>query len=515
MVNYLKVASANDLQGRDRFLYRTLEVLPAFLAWSTLLILIFLSWWKPVWVAYFIIAFDIYWLLLVFYLCLHLLAAYRNLKRNLKINWSEKCRDIEEWSDIYHLVILPVYNEDREIVETSLKAIVNDGYPLDKMIVVVTAEERAGREMVNEYRQLAREYEDKFYKFIFTVHPDGIVGELKGKGANQAWATRQVKKEIDREGLDYDKILVSVFDIDTVVGKGYFYRLSHAFLTVDNPEHASYQPIPVYHNNLWEAPFFARISATSNTFWQMMQQIRQDKLATYSSHSMTWRALVDIDFWSTNMVSEDSRIFWHCFSYYNGNYRVEPLYFPVSMDVCMDKTNWQTIKNLYKQQRRWGWGVENIPYLIFNIIKRWEQMPKKVAFNRIFIQLYGFHSWATNALIIAVVGWLPLFLGGEAFYATVLSGNLPFITRTLMTIAMAGLVLSAIISTLLLPKRPPKYGILKSLKMVVQWIFLPLVIIIFGAFPALEAQTRLALGGKWRLGFWVTPKERGERNMDI
>ncbi|PIR93044.1 hypothetical protein COT99_02835 [Candidatus Falkowbacteria bacterium CG10_big_fil_rev_8_21_14_0_10_43_10] len=509
MVNYLKVASANDLEGRDRFLYRALEIAPAFLAWGTLFILTLFSWLQPVWVAYFIIAFDVYWLLLVLFLSLHLVAAYRKMKQNLKINEEAECKKLKNWGNIFHLIILPVYKEGREIIEASLRAIVNSGYPAEKIIVALTVEERAGSEQIEMCRRIKEEYAGKFRHFLFTAHPDGIKGELKGKGANQTWAARAVKREyLDNSGLDENNIIASVFDIDTVVFKNYFYRLTHVFLTVENPRLASYQPIPVYHNNLWEAPFFSRISATSNTFWQMMQQIRQEKLATYSSHSMSWKALVDIDFWSTNMVSEDSRIFWHCYCHYSGNYRVEPLYYPVSMDICMDKTNWQTMKNLYKQQKRWGWGVENIPYLIFNIIKSWKRMPKRKAFGRVFIQLYGFHSWATNALIIAVVGWLPLILGGSDFSGTVLSGNLPFITRALMTIAMAGLILSAVISTLLLPKQPPKYSMLKIISMPVQWIFLPIIIIIFGSIPALEAQTRLALGGKWRLGFWVTPKQR-------
>jgi len=221
---------------------------------------------------------------------------------------------------------------------------------------------------------------------------------------------------------------------------------------------------------------------------------------------MTFQALVDIDFWSTNMVSEDSRIFWHCFLYYRGDYRVEPLYFPVSMDVTMDETIYRTIKSLYKQQRRWGWGVENLPYLIFNTIKNWKELPKARMLNRILVQFYGFHSWATNALIIAVIGWMPMILGGDRFNATVLSGNLPVVTRTLMTIAMVGLVFSAVISTLLLPKVPIKYGFKKRVAMVLQWLILPFTIIIFGAFPALEAQTRLMLG-KY-MGFFVTPKSR-------
>jgi hypothetical protein len=99
-----------------------------------------------------------------------------------------------------------------------------------------------------------------------------------------------------------------------------------------------------------------------------------------------------------------------------------------------------------------------------------------------------------------------MILGGSRFGSSVLFTNLPFVTRTLMTAAMGGLVLSAIISTLLLPKKPSRYGFLKSLTMVFQWLLLPLSIIFFGAIPGLHAQTRLMLG-KY-MGFFVTPKKR-------
>ncbi|MDP2709060.1 MAG: glycosyltransferase family 2 protein [bacterium] len=506
-MDYLKISKAADLADeRDRKLYRVLEIFPGFLSWFTLIALLFFSWLKPVWVAYFIIAFDVYWLLLVVYLGIHLLAAYVSMKKNLKIDWKKKCENLP-WPEIVHLVIFPTYNESLEVIRPSFEALIKDGYPAEKMIVVLAVEEREGEPAKEKARAIEREFGGKFRHFLITVHPDNIAGELKGKGSNQAWAAKRVKAEIiDKYGYNYDKILVSIFDMDTIVIPGYFYCLTHKFLTVPDPYRASYQPIPVYHNNIWQAPFFSRVAASSNTFWQMMQQIRQEKLATYSSHSMTWRALVDIGFWSVNMVSEDSRIFWHCYLYYKGNYRVEPLYFPVSMDVCMDETVPQTMKNLYKQQRRWGWGVENLPYLMFNAIKQKAILPGRAVAGKIFIQLYGFHSWATNALIIGVIGWMPMILGGDRFNVTVLSSNLPVVTRTLMTVAMIGMIFSAVISTLLLPKRPARYGLGKSLVMVLQWLILPVSIIAFGSVPGLEAQTRLMLG-KY-MGFWVTPKAR-------
>jgi Glycosyl transferase family group 2 len=527
MTDYLKIGKATELSGKDYKLYRGLEMVPGILSIGTLIILIVFSYFKPVWVAYFLIAFDVYWLLQVIYLAMYLISSYRKVQRNIKVDWKNLCLSLSpenkslpadcltkkgvKWSDLRQLIILPTYNEDLEIIRTALNSIASDGFSTEQMIVAVAMEERAGAEAHVRAEAIKKEFASKFGRFIITFHPDGIVGEIKGKGANQAWCGKQVKAEIiDHENIPYDKILVSVFDIDTIIKPGYFFALSYKFLTISNPYHTSYQPVPVYHNNIWGTPFFSRVAAASNTFWQMMMQIRQEKLVTYSSHSMTWQALVDIGFWSTKMVSEDSRIFFHCLVHYKGDYHVEPLYIIISMDATADKGFWRTATSLYKQQRRWAWGAENVAYLIFNYIKMKKEPDtnRKRIFNHILIQLYGFHSWGTSALIIAVIGWLPMLLGGDRFNSTVLSGNLPAISSTLMNMAMIGMVLSAIISNLLLPKRPKKYSPWKSLSMVVEWMFVPITIVIFGAIPCLDAQIRLMFG-KY-MGFWVTPKERND-----
>jgi len=523
-MDFLKIGKATDLSGRDFRFYRYLEILPGALSWLTLLGLIILSGLEPVWVAVFLILFDIYWLLQVLYLAIHLLSSYRRLKIGSSTDWVKACQALPEgnftvlssgdervfsatWQDFYQLIILPTYNESLELVSSTVEAIATDPYPKDRQIVVLAIEARAGEQALSNAQQIAAKYGSQFKKFLITIHPDNIPGEIKGKGANQAYAAREARRlVIDADGLDYDQILVSVFDIDTVIKPGYFHCLIYRFFTAEFPHRSSYQPIPIYNNNVWRAPFFARIAAFSNTFWQMMLQIRREKLATYSSHSMSWRTLVDIGFWSPAMVSEDSRIFFHAFFYYRGDYRVEPMHFPVFMDACMDKSLLSTARNLYKQQRRWGWGVENLPYLIFNTAKNWSSIPKSKFLYQIMVQLYGFHSWATNALIIGLIGWLPLLLGGDKFNESVLSVNLPAITQVLMTSAMVGMVLAAIISTIILPKKPSDFSAWRYLVMLLQWMFLPVSIIIFGSVPGLEAQTRLMFG-KY-MGFWVTPKAR-------
>jgi len=64
--------------------------------------------------------------------------------KNLKVDWRAKLEKLPQWRDIYHLVVLPMYQEEKEIVESSLQSLKEADYPKEKMIVVLTVEERGG-----------------------------------------------------------------------------------------------------------------------------------------------------------------------------------------------------------------------------------------------------------------------------------------------------------------------------------------------------------------------------------
>jgi hypothetical protein len=502
---YLHVARASDLKGRDRLIYRFLEILPGFLSWATIIGAVVFSWLTPIAMAIFIIVFDIYWLVKTAYLSVHLRTSWRKMQHNLGVDWRSRLTHIK-YDEVWHLVLLPMYKESETVVIETMEKIVASDWPRERMIVVLATEEAAGEMVQETARVISAKYASRFGNFLTTVHPKDVLGEMAGKGSNIAYAAQEVKKlVVDAKNIPYENIIVSAFDIDTQVLPQYFLCLTYYFLTCEDPYHTSFQPIPVYNNNIWQAPALSRVVATSGTFWQMMQQERPERLATFSSHAISFKALHEIGYWQPNMVSEDSRIFWNAFLHYDGNYRVEPIFYPVSMDANFGRNFWETANNVYRQQRRWTWGVENLPYLFFGFIKN-----KKIAWRKklhfIFVQVEGFWSLTTNPILIFFLGWLPLFLGGDAFNESVLSYNLPRVTRLLMIITMAGLFMSAVISTNLLPPRPAGVKGHKYAYMVLQWLLVPITIVFFGAIPGLDAQTRLMLGRY--MGFWVTPKER-------
>ncbi len=514
---YLKIGKAIDLKNKkEQLLYRALEVLPAFLSFSTLFLLFFLSFKIPFWVAVFVILFDLIWLLRVIYRCFLLMSGYKRMERNIKIDWIKKLKkiplphpllpEVKSWKDIYHLIIFPSYKEPVEILKESFKALLKTDYPKEKMIVVLALEERAGKKAKEIAKEIKKEFGNKFFKFLVTFHPKNLPGEIAGKGANEVFATKEAKRKIiDPLKIPPENIILSSFDADTCVFPKYFSCLTYYYLKAKNPFRKSYQPIPLFLNNIWEVPLFSRVFSFSSTFWNTMNQASPENLVTFSSHSMSFKTVLEIGHKQKNVVSDDSRIFWNCFLKFNGNYKTQPLYYPVSMDALAAKSYLQTIKNIYKQQRRWAYGAENIPYVLFGFLKN-KKIPLKKKITAGFDLLEGFWSWATASLIIFILGWLPLVVGGAQFNQTLLSYNLPRMARNLMSLAMIGIVFSAYFTILLLPKRPKEKGKLKIIAMALEWILVPFIMIFIQPLPALDAQLRLAFG-KY-MGFWPTEKIR-------
>ncbi|MEX0913276.1 MAG: glycosyltransferase family 2 protein [Candidatus Paceibacterota bacterium] len=499
------VGRATELKGSDRRLYRLLEIFPGTASWLTLIGVVVASIYAPFFAAYFIIAFSIYWVLKTAFLSYHLRHNWKRLRHHMSLDWQQLLERFE-YSHIHHVVVFPFYKEPLEVVDSTLASLANTRYDKLKMTVVLASEERAGEEAQEIAGAMKEKYGHKFAHFLTTTHPKDVPGEMAGKGSNVTYAIEKVRTEIlDVEQIPYDHVLVSNFDIDTVLYPDYFNCLVWHFMTAERPLKSSFQPVPLFNNNLWDAPALSRVVAMSSTFWEMVQQERPERMATFSSHSVPFQALYEVNYWQRNMVSEDSRIYWNLMLANDGEYDVIPLSYPVSMDANTAPSLFETIKNIYKQHRRWTYGVENFVYIAYHFTKN-KNIPLRKRINITLQQIEGYWSLCTNPIMLFILGWAPLFLGGRVFHETVLSYNLPIVVRNLLILAMFGLVISAIISLSLVPKRPEGRSRFSYIVMALQWILVPVTMVIFSAIPGLDAQTRLMFGRY--MGFWVTPKTR-------
>lgn len=545
---------------KERRVQRILEVIPGILTWATLFGMVFFSFVLPIWVSIFIIMFDIYWIYRTIFITFYSILAYGKLREGKKIDWWERCQNISDpqqylesiakriglmkesltdgmrwkekrivrkeidklkkyqlevkhllkikekiwdWREIVHVVFLPTANEGAEIIEPAIQAVMDSNFPNQQIIIMLATEENEPeKRRIEKVNYLQNKFRGVFQDFLVTTH---IVknDELKCKASNATFAAKELMKYLDERKVSYEKVVFSNFDCDSVCHKEYFAALTYAYITDPKRLQRSYQPLPMYHNNIWDTNAFVRVIVTGSSFWHMFQSTRRE-MVTFSSHSEPFRTLVDVGFWPVNMISEDSIIYWKCFAFYHGDYEVKPIYLPISLDAVLAETYWKTIKNQYKQKRRWAYGIENFPVIMRSLWpdKKINTLKKmKVAFE----MLEGHHSWATSAFILAFLGWLPLFFGGAQFNESVLAHNLPMVTRYLMTLAMVGLISSMFLSFFLLPPRPAKYSKKRYIYMFFQWFLIPVISPTLGSIPAIDSQTRILIK-KYFGEFWVTEK---------
>jgi hypothetical protein len=303
------------------------------------------------------------------------------------------------------------------------------------------------------------------------------------------------------------QVVVSNFDCDTRPHPEYFGCVSWHYVNNPNRARSSYQPLPMFNNNIWDTNFVVRIISLGTSFWHMIESVRHERLVTFSSHSMSLTALLEVGKWQSDIISEDSAIFWQCYCRYDGNYHTVPLFLPVSMDATLADTTWKTLVNQYKQLRRWAYGIESFPRLlrVFHNSKSKISFWSKVSIT--FTMLEGRISWGTTSFLLLFMGWLPLMVGGAAFNEMVLAHNLPLITQLLMRVAMVGIIVSGVLSFFIVPHRPKRYKWWKNLSFGVQSFFIPVVALLMSAPPAMDAMTRLMLG-KYFGSFWVSEKKK-------
>lgn len=544
------MAKSTPIRFADtRVFYRIFEIIPGAVTWTFLLSPIIFSFLWPIGVAYFIIAFDLFWLLKSIRMSYSLLLGYRRTRETERIDWNDRLRELADINNslthaqhrleaaqkrgaprahiknitseverlallqkhhktilapdkVWQCMIMPVYNESIDIVRPSVEAILNSEYDAKKIIFVLTYEQRGGEAAKTTAMALEKEFAGKFGQYKTYCHPDGIEGEIKGKGPNISYAGRKILEFIRKEKIEVNDVIITTLDCDNRVHKQYLSRLSYAFCISPNRHHTSFQPLTLFFNNLWDVPAPMRVIATGNSFWVMIESVRQGRLRNFASHAQPLSALIETDFWSLTSPVEDGHQFYRSYFAFNGDYLVEPLFLPIYQDAVLASKYHRTFIAQFKQLQRWAYGVSDIPYVVQNSVKNTE-IPwsnKLLQIGRLF---EGHFSWATAPLILTFAAWAPLYLN-SSFNKQAVAHQLPIVASNILTLATIGLFMTIWISFIMMPKRPAHHKPYKTIFMLVQWVLVPVTAIVFGAFAAISAQTRLMLGRY--LGFYVTEK---------
>jgi cellulose synthase/poly-beta-1,6-N-acetylglucosamine synthase-like glycosyltransferase len=519
--------------------YRFFEILPGTLSYLLLLMPFILSLINVTLAAIFVLAYMLIYVVRGMGVAFRGVQAYRVLRQHRQYNWSQLLADVDSgtlstgpniprWhaetlhrmqlkptllkpSDMIHAVIIATYNESREVLEPTIRAVLASHYNMKQVIFILAYEERGGAEVEVQSKALVAEYKDKFLDAMAIRHPKNMEGEVIGKGGNVTYAGRELQKYLEKNNIDPVRVIVTTLDSDNHPDQQYLPALSYIYAACPDPVRVSVQPITIYSNNIWDAPAPMRVIATGNSFYNIVLSLRPHMLRNFSAHAQNMAALIDTDFWSVRTIVEDGHQFWRSYFRYDGNYRVLPLYIPIYQDAVLTDSYRKTLKAQFIQLRRWTYGASDIAYVMDKGFFKPNKVPRIDLIGKTLRLIEGHVSWAAAPILVLFAGYVPALFHPQSYTAN----ELPLILSRIQRFAMLGAVVLIFIALKTLPPKPARYKRHRSLWMILQWVYLPVTTIGYNSFAAFYSQTRLMFR-KYIDKFDVTEKavvdEHGKAN---
>lgn len=527
--------------GKRSTKYRLFEILPGSMSYGMVLILVILSLIDPLWAAAYLLLLILTLFTKSVGIAVHTIIGHRKLVQAQKIDWHDRLAELEspnldhylgtngtkpehgqrehiqnleaiianpelypKPSALYHLVIMASYNEDYEILKTTVDSVIDSTYDKSRIIFCLAYEERGGLAMSEAASKLRREYKGAFHSFHTIMHPKNLPDEVVGKGPNITYSAQEMQKYLDREKIPYRDVIVTTLDCDNRPHKTYFDYVSYEYIVQPNRKRLSYQPIALYFGNIWDAPAPMRVIATGNSFWTIISSMRPHTLRNFAAHSQPMDALVEMGFWSKRSIVEDGHQYWRSYFYFDGDYEVVPIHVPIYQDAVMAETLKKTLVAQFKQLRRWGYGASDIPYVAVRLFSWSRNVPLTEGLARFIRLIDGHVTLATTALLVTFGGWVPLLINPEAS-RNIAAHSLPEVVSIIQRVAMIGIFITILLMLKMLPPRPARYKRRRTVGMVLQWLLMPVTAVCYSAMASFNAQTHLMFG-KYLDKFDVTEK---------
>lgn len=204
-------------------------MLPGTISWSLIIFPFWGAFLAPTLVAYYIIAFDVYWLYRSIWTATLALLAHFRIKAAIVFNWLSEAQSFLDWQRVQHIIVIPTYQEPLSTLRRTLQNLTKQTFPRENLTVVVSFEAREGQAAKEKARKLKNEFKNKFGNLMVVFHPD-LAGEVKGKSSNVTWGAKLAKQRlIDQQKHNIDYATITSNDADALVHPQYFAYLTFKF----------------------------------------------------------------------------------------------------------------------------------------------------------------------------------------------------------------------------------------------------------------------------------------------
>jgi cellulose synthase/poly-beta-1,6-N-acetylglucosamine synthase-like glycosyltransferase len=479
---------------------RLLEAAPGLVTWTLLLA----PAWIPVLfasdgafaVAVAVLVFDLYWLFRSLTVITGVWSTFRRMRRDMAIPWLDLCRKEARVEgrphplDYHHLSIIPTYTEPYHVLERTVQAIVDADYPDElKLVAVITrVTDKPGWENVARLRERFASRLGGFYHVKDPLEPPLV----PGKSAAMNWGGRWMVKELTEEGYDLSRVLVTDLDSDYRVHPQYFAWISMHHSREPLRDCVIWQPVPLFHNNIWEVPAAVRVMSGSTSQWQMFLHSRPHRLVAFSSYTCSLEFVREVGYWDKDVIPEDSRFYWKAFFRFGERFSVRSVFLPLYGDSPQSRDYAATHLSQYNQIKRWAWGITDVPYVLHRFFEH-PEIPLWLRIRR-FANLFLNHlNWIFLPVLLMFGASVPVWVSVD-FSITDLGQNLWVYSSAILTVTLSTVLALVYLEHLLLPAKPAGWSRLRKALVYLQYFGYPVVGLMLSVLPALEAHTRLLLG---------------------
>jgi len=486
-------------QALRQFLARLFEAAPGLITWILLLapawIPIIFPWPGAFFVAGVVLLFDVYWLLRSATVVTGVYSTLSRMRRDMRKDWLAVCEQdraegLRDPLQYIHLSIIPTYTEPYHVLEKTVQAIVDSNYPPDlKMVAIITrVTDKAGWENVARLKAQFGARLRGFYHVKDALEPGIVIG----KSAAMNWGGRWMVQVLTEAGYDLSQILLTDLDSDYRVHPQYFAWISWHHARQPQRDFTIWQPVPLFHNNIWQVPVAVRIMSAATSQWQMFLHSRPHRLVAFSSYTCSLEFVRRAGYWDKDVIPEDSRFYWKAFFAFGKRFSVKSVYLPLYGDSPNSRDYAATHMSQYNQIKRWAWGITDIPYVLARLFKH-PEIPLTLRVRR-FLNLFLNHlNWIFLPLLLMFGASVPIWVSKD-FALTDLGQNLWAWSGVLLTATLSSVVFFILFEILILPPKPAGWPLWKKVGVHLQYLAYPIVGLVLSVLPALEAHTRLLLG---------------------
>jgi len=365
--------------------------------------------------------------------------------------WSMRCDTAKDWDTLFsdlpdrhevmHLVLLPNYKEDEQMMEDTLQNIGRSSIARENVRVVLAMEEREGAAGKAKAERLMEKCGSLFADICATYHPAGIQGEIAGKSSNTQWAFKtalsRYSEELER--MDKSKVFITVGDADTLWHPQFFNALAYQALQLplEKRRWTVWQPPVLLLRNLFSVPGPTRVSAFGTLMFELGGLAGQKFGSHFSfsaySMSLALASHEDVNGWDTDVIAEDHHMFAKCYfasmwdtlegssdakPIVEPKLQLSPVWLP-AVSYLVETTDgwWASCKARFQQARRHSQGIAELSYVLlqyaeliratgfFNLPFRTHRGILAIAWKMYFVHIVS--PVQAFALVVAAVAVMP------------------------------------------------------------------------------------------------------------